>query len=149
MLSVFGACGLPDLIAYWQMLHWVHLALLKILCLMCSPPAVKSWGIAITEGDGPDCIAKTMLCLACVIHMHSVTCSPIAPSGAGVAITEVDGPDSDASSAVDANEHMAAADMQMMRYQDDRDNFTQALMNLVRLSFSLIPASMQGFASMC
>ena len=83
-----------------------------------------------------------------MIHMHGLACSPIAPSGTGVAITEVDGPDSDASSAVDANEHMAAADMQMMRYQDDRDNFTHALMNLVRSSFSLIPASMQGFASM-
>ncbi len=64
--------------------------------------------------------------------MHSLNCSPKAPSGTGVSISEVDGPDSDASSAVDANEHMVAADIQMMRYQDDRDNFTQALMNLVR-----------------
>ena len=39
--------------------------------------------------------------------------------------------DSDASSATDANEYMAAADMQVMRCQQDRFNFTQSLINLV------------------
>lgn len=52
----------------------------------------------------------------------------------GVSISEDDQTDSDASSAADANEHMAAADMQIVRSQQDRvTNFTESLINLVSL----------------
>ena len=49
----------------------------------------------------------------------------------GCDVKEENASDSDASSATDANEYMAAADMQVMRCQQDRFNFTQSLINLV------------------
>ena len=44
----------------------------------------------------------------------------------GCEVKEESPSDSDASSATDANEYMAAADMQVMRCQQDRFNFTQS-----------------------
>lgn len=58
-------------------------------------------------------------------------CRVAASHNGGVSISEEDGPDSDASSTTDANEHMAAADMQITRCQQDRINFTESLINLV------------------
>ena len=49
----------------------------------------------------------------------------------GCEVKEENASDSDASSATDANEYMAAADMQVMHCQQDRFNFTQSLINLV------------------
>ena len=53
------------------------------------------------------------------------------PAMVGCEVKEEGTSDSDASSATDANEYMAAADMQVMRCQQDRFNFTQSLINLV------------------
>ena len=62
----------------------------------------------------------------------STPCRTSASHKGGLSISEGDQTESDASSAADANEHMAAADMQIMRCQQDRvTNFTESLINLV------------------
>ena len=59
-------------------------------------------------------------------------CRPCTSHKGGLSISEDDQTDSDASSAADANEHMAAADMQIMHSQHERvTNFTESLINLV------------------
>ena len=75
---------------------------------------------------------RSMKCLVECLRGHEHPCRVGPQHKGGLSISEDDQTDSDASSTADANEHMAAADMQIMRCQQDRvTNFTESLINLV------------------
>ena len=76
---------------------------------------------------------RPLICKRGIVCMaHQQTVGSCRPAMVGCEVKEESTSDSDASSATDANEYMAAADMQVMRCQQDRFNFTQSLINLVR-----------------